>query len=208
MDKRNFLLVSMILVMVVSSVNAEDSIANLYEESYTLEGKGDYSGAVNKVLQILRTDNKDYTASLRAGWLFYLNGDYASAVTYYKKAMAIEPGAVEPVLGISLPLMAGKQWTEAEKKLTLVLAKDPGNYLVYSRLAYISFSLGKYGEAKDRYEHVLKLYPSDLEMKLGMGWTYVRMGNKRKAVEYFSEVLRVQKSNVSALAGMDAVRQM
>lgn len=205
---RNTLSFCILLVVSMIAGFADEQVPKLYEESFALEAQGDYSGAANKVLQILRADPKDYTAYLRAGWLFYLQADYNSSVTCYKKAIALQPDAVEPLLGITLPLMASKQWKEAEKMAKAVVQKDPNSYLGNSRLAYTMFCLGKYTESKEKYEQVLSLYPSDLDMKLGLGWVYFRLGNKRKAAEYFGEVLRVQKNNASALEGLEMVRKM
>jgi tetratricopeptide (TPR) repeat protein len=208
MQNHRLFLITIFIFAMATLLAAQDTVADLYEESYALETKGDYAGSLNKVLQILRADTRDYTANLRAGWLSYLQLDYNTALAYYKRAAGQSPDAVEPLLGLTLPLMAAKQWGEAEKAANAVIQRDSNNYLANSRLAYILFCLGKYGEARTRYEEVLRLYPSDLDMKLGLAWTYVRLGNKKKASEYFHAVLRVQKTNVNALSGIDVVKKM
>ena len=151
-----------------SMVFAED-ISKLYEDSFALETKGDYTGALNKVLQIIRADAKDYTAYLRAGWLCYMTGDNTTSISNYKRAASLAQEAVEPLLGMSLAMMAAKQWSEAEKTLSTILQRDESSYLANSRLAYVYFCQGKYSQAKEKYEVVLRFYPSDLDMKLGVG---------------------------------------
>ena len=45
-------------------------------------------------------------------------------------------------------------------------------------------------------------------MKNGLGWTYLRMGHKKKAAEIFQEVLKVRKNNTSARYGMDSIENV
>jgi cytochrome c-type biogenesis protein CcmH/NrfG len=142
---------------------------------------------------------------LRAGWLSYLKGDYRHSVDYYRKAVFLEPGAIEPKLGLTLPLMASKNWKEAGAVARQVLKVDANNYLASSRLAFILFSQGRYGEAEKQYRKVISGYPADIDMKLGLGWTYFRMGQKRKAAAVFREVLMVRKNNTSAQHGMELI---
>ena len=88
-------------------------IPEYFETSFNHESRGNYVGALNSVLRILRIDHRNYTAMLRAGWLAYLKGDYKNSIDYYRKAVLLEPKAVEPKLGLMLPLMASKEWDAA-----------------------------------------------------------------------------------------------
>ena len=179
-------------------------ISDYFDASFNLESRGNYAGALNSVLIILRIDHRNYTAMLRAGWLSYLKGDYRNAIGYYRKAVLLEPEAIEPRLGLMLPLMASKKWNDAGDVAQKILKLDKKNYLANSRLAYILFSQGKYGEAEKQYRKIISEYPADIEMKIGLGWTYLRMRQNRKA-EVFRAVLMVRKNNVSAQKGMELI---
>ncbi len=104
--------------------------------------------------------------------------------------------------------MSLKAWKKAELVIKVIIKNDPNNYIANSRIAYILYSQGKYGEAKATYFKVLQLYPSDIDMKLGLAWTYVKMGYTKKASAWFHDVLKVRRTNVNALEGMDTVRKM
>ncbi len=190
----------------VTMATAQHSIPELFEASFEAETNGDYPSALNKVLEIVRSDMKNYTAILRSGWLFYNNKKYKSSLKYYQKAHKLKPRAIEPLLGMSLQHMALEEWEHTEIVIKEILDKDPNNYLANSRLAFILYSQGKYGEARTLYSKILQLYPADIEMMLGIAWTYVKMGYKKKASTWFNKVLQVRQTNVNALAGMDAVR--
>ncbi len=202
------MLIAVFISFCAGGATAQSSTSKLYDASFQAETNGDYASALNRVLEIIRSDTKNYTATLRAGWLFYMNKQYKSSIKYYKKAGRLQPKAIEPLLGMSLPLMALKEWKSAEIITKKIIKKDPCNYLAVSRLALVLYYEGKYGEAKSNYLKLLQLYPGDIEMKLGLAWTYVKMGQKSRASTLFNRVLTVRKSNLSALAGIDAVRKM
>ncbi len=199
--------VFLILLVLPAGVLADETakIPDYFEASFNLENRGSYTEALNSVLLILRIDHRNYTAMLRAGWLSYLKGDYKNAIGYYRKAVSLEPEAIEPMLGLLLPLMASKDWREAGAVAQRILKIDKNNYLANSRLAYILFSQGRYREAEKEYRKIISEYPADIEMKLGLGWTYFRMGQKKKAAGVFREVLTVRKNNASAQKGMELI---
>jgi len=182
-------------------------IPEYFETSFKHESRGDYAAALNDVLRILRVDHRNYTAMLRAGWLSYLKGDYKESIDYYRKSVLLEPEALEPELGLMLPLMASKKWNEAGAVARKILKFEEKNYLANSRLAYIFFSQDRYGEAEKQYRKIISWYPADIEMKIGLGWTYLRMGNKNKAAGVFRDVLMVRKNNTSAHYGMELIEK-
>lgn len=209
MISRKMVLFVVMLILLGASLGAlADETAktpDYFETSFNHEGRGNYAAALNSVLRILRVDHRNYTAMLRAGWLSYLKGDYKKSIDYYRKAVRFEPQAVEPSLGLMLPLMASKKWDAADTVAKKILRFDDKNYLANSRLAYIFFSQGRYGEAEKQYRKVIAWYPADIEMKIGLGWTHLRMGNKKKAARVFRDVLMVRKNNTSAHRGMELI---
>lgn len=197
------------LILLIARVEAlADGAAKIpeyFETSFSHENRGNYAEALNSVLRILRIDHRNYTAMLRAGWLGYLKGDYKNSVGYYRKAVLLAPKAIEPRLGLMLPLMASKEWDAAGVVARHILKFDEKNYLAKSRLAFIFFSQGRYGEAQKQYQKIISWYPADIDMKIGLGWTLLRMGNKKKAAEIFRDVLTVRKNNISARDGMEFI---
>jgi len=197
----------MMLLILPAEAGAADSIPDLFETSFGHEVQGNYKAALNNTMKILRKDQKNYVAYLRAGWLSYMLGENEQAVEYYKKAISFSPAAIEPALGITLPYIAMTKWDEAEKYALKVIQLDPANYYANSRLAWIKFSKGQYAEALTYYEKLHNWYPSDLEMLLGLGWTYLKMGKVQKARGYFEHVLKIRQNNIRALQGMNALTQ-
>ncbi len=203
------LILALSLVLVASTTAtaraAGEDIPELFESSFANEATGNTDKALNDVLKILRLDDRSYVANLRAGWLYYFKGRYLDSVTFYERAEELAPGALEPRLGLMLPLMAAARWKKAETLARAILKKAPHDYLATSRLAFVLYSQGRYKEAETQYRKVLANYPSDVDMMLGLGWTYVKQGRTADARGVFEKVLTIKRENVNARAGLQAL---
>jgi tetratricopeptide (TPR) repeat protein len=185
------------------SAVADDGDAQRYAESYALEASGDVAGAL-RVHEQLR--GAGYVHHLRRGWLLYLSGRHVEAVASYERAVAAEPRAIEPLVGLALPQMALRRWADAEQTTRAALELDPDNYLAASRRALSLYSLGRYADAAVPYQRMLALYPSDVEMRAGLGWCLLRQGKKAEARARFEEVLGIAPAHPAALEGLRAAR--
>jgi tetratricopeptide (TPR) repeat protein len=179
--------------------------AERFESSFAHEASGDYAKSFADMQKILEQDPTDYVATLRAGWLTYLRKRYTESAAFYQQAVKLAPKAIEPQLGLMLPLMAAGRWADAERAGRAIVAKAPGDYLATSRLAFILFSQARFKEAEVLYRQVLDNYPSDTEMMLGLGWTWLRQGRKDEARQMFDAVLAIRRQNASAKAGRGAL---
>lgn len=182
----------------------EDPVAQHFAASFDAEAKGDYATALNEVLQALRLAPKDYVATLRAAWLYYMKGQFEDAIVTYRKAATLAPTAVEPQIGLTLPLIALARWKETEDTCRAVLRTAPGDYTALSRLAWAQYNLASYADAQASYEKVLALYPSDVEMMLGLAWAHTKQGHKDQARALFLRVIQLRTLSVRARAGLEA----
>lgn len=182
--------------------------ASLFAASLRQEQQGQPQAALAPIKTLLARDQGHYLATLRAGWLSYSAGLYDDAVRYYRQAASLEPRALEPRLGLMLPLMALGRWRDAEVVGKAIVTEDGRSYLARSRLSFIYFSQGRYALAESVYRAVLDDYPSDADMRLGLGWTHVRQNRGRDAEKAFRQVLEVQPENASARQGLTALTKI
>jgi len=198
------------LVVVAAVLPASRAVAQnertgaLYRESYALETKRDYAAALALVREARSTGGATYFAALRTGWLTYLQGDYAASVAGYTEAVAAEPKAIEPKLGLTLPLLAQRNWRELERACSAVLAIDPRNATVLARLGMAQYNAGNFAGAEGVYRGLTEDYPADLDYMTGLGWALQKLGKKGEARTWFQAVLSVSPDNVNATAGMSA----
>jgi len=190
---------------VVAQAAEGTDLGTRFASSFAHEAKGEVDEALNDMLQILRLEPKHYVATLRAGWLYYVGGRHADSISMYEAAERLVPKALEPKLGLMLPLMASERWSKAEVVGQELLKLAPRDYTVRSRLAWIAFSQGRYKEAEAFYQAVLTDFPSDVEMMLGLGWTWLRQGRKAEARTMFEAVLSIRNDNVQAKTGLQSL---
>ncbi len=87
----------------VTAANAADklpAISEAWQQSLIAESNSDYAGALESVLAYKSAGGETYLAAVRAGWLSYLNKEYAKAIQYYTTAARQEPRAITPHLGM------------------------------------------------------------------------------------------------------------
>ena len=185
-----------------SPAQAEARTAVLYRESYALEAKQDYTGALARMREISREAGTSYFATIRMAWLSYLVGDYAGSVASYTNAVATEPKAIEPRLGLTLTLLAARNWRELERASRDVLVMDARNATALARLAAAQYWGGNYAAAEATYRQLTADYPSDLDYKTGLGWTLLKLGRTAEARQFFTSVLAVSPDNSSAKQGL------
>lgn len=196
-------LATVALALPFSSVAAQEPrSATLYRESYVLEAKRDYIGALARVREARAGGGNAYFAAIRLGWLSYLQGDYAAAIASYSEAVAAEPKAIEAKIGLTLPLLAQRNWRELDRASTAVLAVDPHNATALARLGLARYNSGNYAGAESMYRKLADDYPSEMDYKTGLGWAMLKQGKNGDAKALFEAVLAVSPDNTNAKAGL------
>ncbi len=178
--------------------------AALFQESYDHEGAGNNQQALAALDKLSPDKGRSYIALLRKGWLQYRLGRNDLAIDDYRKAIAMAPKAVEPRLGILLPLLADKQWSLVEKHARDVLRLDAENYLATLRLAFALYSQNNFAEAEPLYRKVVSAYPSDTEARAGLGWTLLKLRKNKEAAAVFQALLDFAPKNPLGQQGWTA----
>ncbi|MCB9763173.1 MAG: tetratricopeptide repeat protein [Alphaproteobacteria bacterium] len=194
-----------LLAAALSAPAAATEVPDLYQQSYALETAYNYDRALKQLDGIALQGADAYLVPLRQGWLLYLLGRYDDSVAAYRKAMAADKSGVEARLGVTLPLMALRRWSEAEAECKEVLKIAPGNYLAMSRMAYVLYNSGRHAEAEAAYAALIKLYPSDVEMRTGLGWAQIKQGKTAEAKKNLEYVLHLVPDHASAKEGLEAL---
>lgn len=177
---------------------------SFFQDSYDQEAAGHNQEALAALDKLSSEKNGSYIVLLRKGWLHYRLGKNAPAIEAYNKAITLAPKAVEPHLGILLPLMAEKQWQVAEKHARDVLKIAPGNYLATLRLAFSLYSQNKFAESQGLYQKLVEAYPSDTEARSGLGWALLKLGKTKDATAVFKALLDFAPKNTLAQEGLAA----
>jgi len=202
----SLLLAALLLLPAATAWAGEDRDSALYQRSYDQESAGSYAEALATLKRITGAERQTYVWLLRHAWLAYLAGEHDESVKAYEAAVGKAPRAVEPRLGMTLPLMAKRRWKRVAQAAEGVLKLAPAHTTAMSRLALARYRQGRYGKAAKQYRRVLELFPSDVEIRTGLGWALLKQGKGAEAAREFERVLKVAPKQASAREGLLAVK--
>ncbi len=153
-NKKNIL--ALILLFVASGCYAGSSA---WEKSYQLAATGKYEQAASAIETIADSGNE--YAVLRYAYLMYLLGENADSISYYSKAIDLNPESLDAKLGITLPLIAQKRWRQVKSYSLQLLRISHWNYTAHVRLMIAEEGLRKWDTLAVHAKQLTKAYPSD-----------------------------------------------
>ncbi len=200
---------SLILTIILSgtlsiSAFAQDKVIDAFKLSYALEKTENFKGAIESLKAVYQSDS--YELNLRLGWLTYLAGQIQESIDYYSKAVSLKPYAIEPKLGLVLPLSVQGKWNEIEEIYQKILQIDPNNSLVNYRLGLIYYNRGNFDKADLYLEKVVNLYPFDYDGLILLAWNKLNLQKSREAKVLFQKVLMNNPDDASALEGLKLIK--
>ncbi len=196
-------LVILFTSQVMSQTNYE-ALQEAFEESYTLEGKADYPGAINVLKAAYHEDS--YATNLRLGWLHYLGGLFTESTAYYQKAITLKPYSLEAKFGFAYPASALGNWDQVETQYEEILKIDPQNTLALYRMGSIYYGREDFAKAEKYLEKIINLWPFDYDSMILYAWTTLKLGKFREAQVLFNKVLLIQPDDSSATEGLGMIR--
>jgi tetratricopeptide (TPR) repeat protein len=176
--------------------------AAAFQRSYDEEVAGRFEAAAKALDELPSPHDESYFAQFRRGWLHYRLGRHAESITYYAKAMELEPESIEARLGKLNAQLAARLWRDAEKTAKDVLKRDSVNVAATLRLAFAVFSQARVREAENHYRRVVSMYPSDTDAKTGLAWCMFRRGKRDEARKLFRDVLKIAPDSPLAKQGL------
>lgn len=202
--KRTGWLLAILLITTSIDIFGQDEIIKAFSESYTLEQKGDFSKATEKLIKVYQADS--YELNLRLGWLNYVAGKLTESKNYYEKAIALKPYSIEARWGIAYPLSAEAKWDELIVVYNKILEIDPQNTLTNYRLGLIYYNRQNYEKADLYLEKVISLHPFDYDTMLLLAWNKLALQKFREAKVLFNKVLMFSPDDASALEGLKLIK--
>lgn len=195
----------LVFLLISISSFAQDKLVNAFKESYALENKGDFNAAIEKIKEVYKSDS--YEMNLRLGWLNYQSSKLQESEDFYNKAVNLKPYAIEPKLGLVLPLSVQGKWTEVEEVYLRILKIDPQNSLVNYRIGLIYYNRANFEKADPYLEKVVNLYPFDYDGLILLAWNKLSLQKTREATILFQKVLLLNPGDTSALEGLKLLNE-
>lgn len=200
------ILVLAFLIALITAFNAQaqDKVTEAFRESYSLEKSQNFNGAIDRLKAVYQSDS--YELNLRLGWLHYQASKLDLSVEYYSKAVDLKPYAVEPKLGLVLPLSVQGKWDKILDIYGQILKNDPQNSLVNYRVGLIYYNRGEFAKADPYLEKVVNLYPFDYDGLILLAWNKLSLQKSREAKILFQKVLLNNPGDESATEGLKLIK--
>jgi tetratricopeptide (TPR) repeat protein len=199
------LIILFVFAMMLQYVNGQGTAQiAAFDSSYKLEKAAKYVDAINAIKSVY--DEKSYEMNLRLGWLNYLIGQQTSSMSYYTKAIALNPFSIEARFGYIVPASVLGNWEMVKDQYAQILKIDPQNTKANYYLGLIYYNSKEYAKADKHFEICANLYPFDYDSMLMYAWNNYFMGKMREAKVLFSKLLLIRPNDKSATEGYNLIK--
>lgn len=141
----------------------------------------------NKVLQ---ADPKSVTGLSGLGDTLYAVGDFTRAGVYYQRASAIDPVAIEPLIGTARVAIHQRRFDDAIATYRIVLAATPDQPVASAGLGAALDMKGDHAGAQAALRQALKANPGDPLLSVNLGLSLVLGGEPREGANVLLDVTR------------------
>ena len=176
-----------------------------FSKSYIAENQKNYIQAIEEMKPVFKED--DYISNIRLGWLNYMAKQYGESITFYRKAIALKPYAIEAKLGCVKPLSAVENWEKVKEQYLEILKIDPLNTTANYWLGVIYFNRKDYKSATNLFEKVVNLYPLDYDSVIMLAWAKLNNNSHTDAKLLFQQALIIRPNDSSALSGLQLINK-
>src|SRR5256885_2039011 len=135
----------------------------------------------------------------RNGTDFFDQGNYASAIKYYDKALILNSTDIYALYNKALALDNLGRLDEAITYYQKVLEITPNDTDSLSNTGLAYYNLGEPAKAITYYDKVLSINPDDADALYNKGLALEKLGAKSNATSYFKKVIAVNPSDAGAL---------
>jgi tetratricopeptide (TPR) repeat protein len=162
--------------------------------------QGQYNNAENAFQQALTLAPKDPYSHLNVAWALIRQGDnkdFDSAADLCREALRLDPDLSEAFGCLGVVAFKKDRLREAESYLLRSIQVDPKRGY-YADLGALYIQVGRYDDAKDAIEKVLKMNPNDAYAHIQLGSLYLHVEEIKKATGEFHIAVMLEPYNPDA----------
>lgn len=182
-----------------SGSNVEKAFSGSYNEEYLKN----YDKAISELNKVYSSES--YEMNLRLGWLYYLNKNYETSSSFYQKAISQKPEALEPRLGIVMPLAFLDDGTKLLQQYAGIIEIHPQNTIANYWSGVINYNKKDYKTAQQFFEKLVVLYPFDYDSNHMLAWALLNQGKSAEAKSFFQSALVIRPNDASAIEGLGKI---
>jgi tetratricopeptide (TPR) repeat protein len=201
--KKSLILLAMASMMHFANGQVQAQIT-AFDSSYKLEKAAKYVDAINAIKAVY--EENSYEMNMRLGWLNYLIGQQTTSMSFYAKAIALNPYAIEARFGYVVPASVIGNWEAVKEQYAQILKIDPQNTKANYYLGLIYYNSKEYNKADKHFEICANLYPFDYDSVLMYAWNSYFLGKLREAKVLFTKCLMIRPNDKSATDGLTLIK--
>jgi tetratricopeptide (TPR) repeat protein len=198
------LVLSVLTCMMYLANGQTQAQISAFDYSYKLEKASKYVDAINSIKGVY--EESSYEMNLRLGWLNYLIGQQTTAISYYDKAIKLNPFSIEARFGYVMPASVLGNWELVKNQYLEILKVDPQNTKANYYLGLIYYNSKEYSKAQKNFEICANLYPFDYDSMLMYAWNSYFLGKLREAKVLFTKTLLIRPNDKSATEGLSLIK--
>jgi predicted Zn-dependent protease len=141
--------------------------------------------------------------TLRRGWLLYLQGSYDESIREYGFAIQRNSKSIDARVGITLPQLALKRWSDAAQNANAALKLAPNHYTALLRLALALEGLKSWDEMAKVTTTLATAYPTDATAYVYLARAKAWQGKVDEAVAAYAAVLVRYPGHLEAKAYLE-----
>lgn len=188
------------LTLPVASSWAENAV---WQNSYMLESSGKYAEAMVAIDAIAANGPDAELKTLRRGWLLYLQGRYDESIREYGFAIQRNNQSLDARLGITLPQLALKRWSDAEKNARSALQIASNHYTALLRLTLALEGEKNWDEMAKVAAKLVSAYPTDASAYVYLARAKAWQGKTDEAAAGYAAVLARYPGHLEAKAYLE-----
>src|SRR5438093_1091073 len=166
--------------------DARNSLGILYNKL------GRRDDALKEFLKVIAVDPEYAEALNNIGVIYKEQGKAQEAIASFRKAMTADPEFAGSFSNMALALVKQGKTEEGEGELKKALVIDPRYAPAYLNLARSLLGHGRTSEVVDVLTTGTRLLPGDPDLQGLLGETYLRLGQKERAIAAFEASLRLK----------------
>jgi len=117
-------------------------------------------GALSKTAGRLKATRPDHPLGYHLeGLSLQQAGEQEAAIAAFDKALAIRPGAVEPLIAVARSELRLQRFDAAEQRVSGVLKDNPANVFARNLLGDIYLASGKLEQGREQFEEAIRIHP-------------------------------------------------
>jgi len=145
------------------------------------------------------------------GWSRYRVGRYYLAIEAFQRALDLDPRFRDAAVGLAYSLFELARYAEALPHLERLTREGEGHALqsptqdveeVRSRFAWALYYVEQFGKARDQFAKGITARPNWYGLHNGLGWTYLKLGDRARARASFQRALQLKSDLSDAREGL------